>query len=131
MTLTVANLPAHNHGASFTAGGVGTAAALNVSTDVATTSQAAAGSYLATVKASGLNQPFMYRPDAGAGTVALNAATISGGIGGGTVTVDNTGSGSTLQAPVTVSVNGQVPTIPPFIGLNYMICVQGIYPSRP
>lgn len=129
VTLTVANLPAHNHAASFTPGG-GTAPAINVSTDVATTSQAATGSYLATGKAGGVNQPLMYRPDAGAGTAALNAATVSGGAGG-SVTVDNTGSGTTLQAPVAVSVNGQVPTVPPYIGLNYMICVSGIYPSRP
>ncbi len=130
VTLTVANLPAHNHTASFSAGG-GTPAAVHVSTDVATTSQAGEGSYLAMAKAGGVNQPLLYRPDAGAGTAALNAATISGGIGGGTVTVDNTGSGATAQAPVTVSVNGQVPTVPPFIGLNFMICVEGIYPSRP
>jgi microcystin-dependent protein len=132
VTLTVANLPAHNHTATFTAGGGGGGAStLNVSTDVATTSQAATGSYLATGKAGGLNQPLMYRPDAGVGTATLNPASIGGGGGGGgTVTVGNTGSGTPLQAPVTVNVTGQIPTVPPFVGLQYIICVEGIFPSR-
>jgi microcystin-dependent protein len=135
VTLTVANLPAHNHSATFTPGGSGNASVtMHASTDLATTSQPAANSFLATGKATGgLNQPLMYRPDAGAGTVALNAAsaTIGGDFAGGSVAIANTGSGSTLQAPVSVSVNGQVATTPPFIGLNYIICVEGIYPSRP
>ncbi|MDM5179574.1 tail fiber protein [Massilia sp. DJPM01] len=129
VTLTVANLPAHTHGATFAATG-GAAATLNVSTDVATASQAATGGYLATGKAGGANQPLMYRADAGSGTAALNAASITGGAGGGTVTVNNTGSGTALQAPVTVSVSGQVPTVPPFVGVQYIICVEGLFPSR-
>ncbi|UOD30434.1 tail fiber protein [Massilia violaceinigra] len=131
VTLTVANLPAHNHTATFAAGGGGSAATVHVSADVATTSQAAQDSYLAAGKAGGPNQPLMYRPDAGKGTVALNAATITGGgASGGTVTVDNTGSGTPLQAPVTVNVTGQIPTVPPFVGVQYIICVEGIFPSR-
>ncbi|WP_166882137.1 phage tail protein [Massilia mucilaginosa] len=132
VTLTVANLPAHNHTATFAAaGGGGSAPTLHVSTDVATTSLAAQDGYLAAGKAGGPNQPLMYRPDAGKGTVTLNAATITGGGGsGGTVTVDNTGSGTPLQAPVTVSVTGQIPTVPPFVGVQYIICVEGIFPSR-
>lgn len=133
VTLTVANLPAHNHAATFTAGGGGSASVtLKASTDVATTSQPTANSFLATGKTGGINQPLMYRPDAGAGTVALNpaSATVGGDFAGGSVAVANTGSGTTLQAPVNISVNGQVPTTPPFIGLNYIICVEGIFPSR-
>jgi microcystin-dependent protein len=134
VTLTVANLPAHNHAATFTPGGGGSATVtLNVSSDASTSSQPSANSYLASGKAAGLNQPMMYRPDAGVGTVALNAgsATVGGSFGGGSVTVDNTGSGTPLQAPVNVSVNGQIPTVPPFLGLQYIICVEGIYPTRP
>ena len=132
ITLTVANLPAHSHTATFAPSGGGSGGAIiNVSTDVATTSQATSGSYLATGKATGLNQPLMYRPDAGSGTTGLNAATVSGGGGaGGNVTVDNTGSGTPVQAPVTVNVNGQIPTVPPFLGVQYIICVEGIFPSR-
>lgn len=134
VALTVANLPAHNHNATFTPGGGGGATVtLNASTDLATTSQPAAGSFLATGKAGGANQPLLYRPDAGAGTVALNpaSATIGGSFAGGSVTVDNTGSGTPLQAPVAVSVNGQIPTVPPYLALNFVIVVEGIYPSRP
>ena len=134
VTLTVANLPAHNHAATFSAGGGGSPSiTLHASTDAATTSQPAVNSYLATGKATGgVNQPLMYRSDAGTGTVALNpaSATIGGDFAGGTVAVANTGSGTTLQAPVNISVSGQVPTTPPFLGLNYIICVEGIFPSR-
>lgn len=133
VTLTVANLPAHSHSATFTPTGGGSGApTINVSSDVATTSQAAANSYLATGKASGLNQPLMYRPDAGAGVVPLNPGSCTGGAGGGgTVAVGDTGSGATLQAPVSITVAGQIPTVPPVLGIQYIICVQGIFPSRP
>ena len=133
VTLTLANLPVHNHAATFTAGGGGNASVtLKVSTDAGTTSQPADNSYLAKAAAGGLNQPLMYRPDAGAGTVSLNpaSATVGGDFAGGSVAVANTGSGTTLQAPVNISVNGQVATTPPFLGLNYIICVEGIFPSR-
>jgi microcystin-dependent protein len=133
VTLGVANLPAHDHPATFTPAGGGSASVtLKVSSDVATTSQPAANSFLATGKASGINQPLMYRPDAGKGTVDLNAASASvgGGLAGGSVAVGNTGSGTTVQAPVTVSVSGAVSTTPPFLGINYIICVDGIFPSR-
>lgn len=133
VALTVANLPSHTHAATFTPTGGSATVTLNASTDAATASQPAANSYLATAKAGGLNQPMVYRPDAGAGVVALNAGsiTVGGSFGGGTVAVADTGTGTPLQAPVTVSVNGQVPTVPPFLGLQYIICVNGIYPSRP
>lgn len=132
VTLTVANLPAHNHAATFTGGGGNASVTLKASTDVGTTSQPAANSFLAKAAAGGLNQPLMYRPDAGSGTVSLNpaSATVAGDFAGGSVAVANTGSGTTLQAPVTISANGQVATTPPFLGLNYIICVEGIFPSR-
>lgn len=134
VTLTTASLPAHSHSATFTPGTGGNASVVvHVSSDAATASQPTANCYLATGKASGLNQPLMYRPDAGTGTVALNpaSATIGGSFAGGTVAIGDTGNGQTVSAPVTVNVTGQISTTPPFIGLNYIICVSGIYPSRP
>lgn len=44
------------------------------------------------------------------------------------------GAPATTAAPadaITPAGNGQpVPTMPPFVGLNYIICVEGMFPSR-
>ena len=132
-TLSVANLPAHNHTASFTpSGGGGTSVAIKVSTDLATTASPSNSSYLAVGKSSGAQTPFLYRPDIGSGstTLANDMATASGGGSGGTVTVNNTGSGTALALPATVNVTGNAATTPPFQGLLYIICVEGFFPSR-
>jgi microcystin-dependent protein len=82
VTLTVAQMPAHNH-------------ALRVRDDGATTKSPSAG-YLA--------------QSGGFGTPATAAAPVD---------------------TVTMAGGGQpVPTMPPFVGLNYIICVEGIFPSR-
>ncbi|MET3129983.1 microcystin-dependent protein [Oxalobacteraceae bacterium GrIS 1.11] len=131
VTLTTPNLPAHNHNATFTenSGAAAPVITVNVSRDVGTTSVPAAGNFLAAGKSTGA-QPLLYRPDAGVGTVALATptATLSGA--GGTVAVANTGSGTTLQAPVTVSINAAVNTAPPYQGVQYIICVEGLFPTR-
>ncbi|CDG84040.1 phage tail protein [Janthinobacterium agaricidamnosum] len=133
VTLTVPNLPAHNHTATFTAsGGSSTTVAIKVSTDNATTATPTSTSYLAVGKSSGAVTPYLYRDNIGSGstTLASDMATVSGGGSGGTVTVNNTGSGTPLTAPVTVTTNGSVATVPPFQGVLYIICVEGIFPSR-
>jgi hypothetical protein len=66
-------------------------------------------------------------------SVALGSGTASstgtaGGITGGTVAVDNNGSGQPVSMPV--SVSGQTSLMQPYTGVNYIICVNGIFPSR-
>lgn len=132
-SLTVANLPAHNHTATFTpSGGGSTTVAIKVSTDAATTATPSSTSYLAVGKSSGAQTPFLYRNDIGAGStnLASDMATVSGGGSGGTVTVDNTGTGSPLALPATVNLAGTAATVPPFQGVLYVICVEGLFPSR-
>ena len=132
-SLSVANLPAHNHTATFTpSGGGATTVAIKVSTDLATTAMPSNSSYLAVGKSSGAQTPFLYRPDIGSGstTLANDMATATGGGSGGTVAVANTGGGTALALPVTASFTGQAATVPPFQGLLYIICVEGIFPSR-
>ncbi|MDL2355383.1 MAG: tail fiber protein [Pseudomonadota bacterium] len=50
------------------------------------------------------------------------------GIAGGTVAVDNSGNGQPTSIPV--SVSGQASVMQPFTGVNYIICLEGIFPSR-
>lgn len=129
-TLTVANLPPHNHPATFTAGGGGTPITvdINVSTTDATSATPLANGYLAAGSTDGTSTPLLYA--ATGPVVKLNAgtATVSGGGGSGTVTVNNTGSGTPVVAPVTTTSN--VATVPPFQTIQYIICIEGIFPSR-
>ena len=66
-------------------------------------------------------------------SVALGSATASstgtaGGITGGTVAVDNNGSSQPVSMPL--SISGQTSLMQPYTGVNYIICVDGISPSR-
>jgi microcystin-dependent protein len=134
-------LPEHTHTATFAGTGGGAASqptvTLHVSNDAATSPTPLANGYMAPLKGSGLSAaPSGYVATANAGTTALNtaAATATGGSGGGitggTVTNAMTGAASPAPIPVTTVVN-LPPMMPPFIGLNYIICVNGYYPSRP
>ncbi|OYO29002.1 phage tail protein [Janthinobacterium sp. PC23-8] len=133
VTLGVANLPPHNHVATFSAsGGTPSTVEIKVSNDAATSEAPLAGGYLATGASGGNSQPMLYAATVDQGTTKLNAATatITGGGGSGSVTIGNTGSGQTLAAPVTVNTIFSAPAVPPFQGVQYIICVEGIYPTR-
>lgn len=137
----VNQLPAHTHAATFTPSGGGTVAqptiTLNVSNDTATSATPVAGGYMAGLKASGLTTPpNAYVATATSGTTALNAkaATATGGSGGGITggTVTNAMTGAASPQPIPVVVTAAVPAqMPPFIALNYIICVNGYFPPRP
>ncbi len=128
VTIGVNNLPAHSHGAAFTG-----AAAASVSVAVpvdavgpATDSVPGAGKVLGCVT-GGITPPKLYATDAATSTlrpfdVALPAAA-------GTIAVSTTGAGQPL--PVQVALSGAIGTVPPYTTLNFIIAMQGIYPSRP
>ncbi len=116
-TLTVLELPQHNHDATFTATQVGQPLSVQVSTDPATLDKPNEGSYLAYNDGGRNPGVFMYRDDAGAATVAL------GGVGGGsaskgTVTVQNNGGSQAFSL------------MQPVLTLNYCMANVGIYPPR-
>jgi microcystin-dependent protein len=62
--------------------------------------------------------------------VPLNTSSVTTKVGGqiDTQTGDNTGGGGAFPAPVTAT--GQAGVTQPSLGLNYIICLDGIYPSR-
>ena len=115
-TLTTAHVPAHAHTAAFTPT-AGTAASIQVSTNTSGGAQVASATnqYLGGAT-TGLSQAAIW---AGALTapVALGGVSVSGG---GTVAVGANTAGTTPVA-----------TLPPFQVVNYIICVNGIFPQRP
>lgn len=121
-TILSTQMPMHNHTANFTPTGGGVAGTLTARTGVASGSQTntpAEGSFLANtddpVNASAVN---IYAPASAGGTpVNLGGLTISGGAGG-TVQVGIAGGSQPL------------PIMQPYLAVNTVIALQGIFPSR-
>ncbi|WP_168801041.1 phage tail protein [Peteryoungia ipomoeae] len=147
-TLSVANLPPHNHGATFngtgggtqtvnipaSAGTLGVAGKFNAK-DQSGSATLAAGSYLGKGATSGGGAASIYVPSdstsadlelsgldiqltGSAGNGAISF-TYQSGITGGSVSIGNTGGANAFS--------NQSPSL----GMSYCIQVDGLYPSRP
>jgi microcystin-dependent protein len=104
-SLTVNNMPAHNHAFSSTS-------TMNATTAKGTLNQPAAGTLLAkSVDNSGAIVPLIYAPAGTTPTVALGGLNVAG-------TVGVTGG------------NQPFSTISPFQCVTHVIALQGIFPSR-
>ena len=136
IVLTTDQLPAHSHTATFTGtGGSSTTpltATMHVSTDASTGDYVSAMNtdYIGGSASPGQSTPYIYTPDNVSGMATLNPNTITitgntGGITGGTVAIDETGSGKIIPISITSSIPAH---LPPFIALNYIICVVGSLP---
>ena len=128
LTLTQANLPAHTHNATLSLSGLWASTDISVGTGTGGQLAATPGATL-TSTAAGAAGAAIYQ----AASVVPVAPVSLGGVkttfsGNGSVTVDPAGGGA--PAVVSVSVNAQVPTMTPFLVLNYILCLNGIYPSR-
>ncbi len=124
------NLPAHNHsvtvpGSAFTAQSKLFATS---NTGKAPGSYApAANTMLGSSAGSASGVASIYNP-AGP-TVELNAASVTTSlVGNASVTSGNTGSGTAISAPVTTTAT--ISNMQPYLGLNYIIAMEGIFPSR-
>lgn len=147
-TLNVANLPPHNHAATFIgtgggqqtvnvpadAGTLGVSAKLNAKDEVGTPTLAA-NSYLAKAPTTGFPAASIYAPSTSTsadvelsgldvqltGTAGHGAIsfTYQSGITGGVVTIGNTGNGAAFS--------NQSPSL----AMSYCIMINGLYPDRP
>jgi microcystin-dependent protein len=109
VTLNAAQLPAHNHTASFAS-----TSSLNAATTKATSQTPAAGSVLGrSTDNVGTAVPFIYSPSGTATGAALGGLNVAG-----TVTVNPAGGSS------------PVPTRSPYQGITHVIAMFGIFPSR-
>ncbi|MFL9484911.1 phage tail protein [Chitinophagaceae bacterium LWZ2-11] len=129
VTLLISNMPAHTHVATFTPGGGGTPPTVTASLMAST--QAATQNVPGTSGATTLGAPAFsanrvtqavpaYVADSNP-TVAL--AGLSVAISGG-----STGSGTVSNAITGQSV--PTPIMQPYLAINYVICIQGVFPSR-
>jgi microcystin-dependent protein len=72
----------------------------------------------------------IYLPAATAQTSPVNLGGVTSTLSGvGTVTITGIG-GNNAPIPISVPVQVTTETIPPFLGINYIICLEGIFPSR-
>lgn len=126
LNLTANNLPAHTHPATLSLTGVTATTAVNVSTGTTGVTTMSAG--------CGLSQS-----GGGPGSASIYTSTPTGPIalsdvtttlaGDGTVTV---GANATSGQPVTAAVQtqAQISVMQPYTGINYVIALNGIFPSR-
>jgi microcystin-dependent protein len=111
-TLSVANLPAHTHAAT-------TALQANTGTTGVSTS-ATAGAVLSS-SPTGPTAAAIYLP-------STTPPTNPFALGGLTATIGNTGNGQAVVAPVATQSTASV--MQPYTGVNYIIALEGIFPSR-
>jgi len=129
VAITASNMPPHTHAivkgsGSNLSGSVTVNTVLQASTaDGASPTPSATNNVLGTTgDVGGSGQPNLY---------TNAAATIP--LAGGTSTVTNTLSFDPTGLTLTPWGTGAqpLPTVPPFVAMQYIICTQGIYPSRP
>lgn len=129
VTITASNMPPHTHsivkgsGTNLT-GSVSVSTVLQASTGAGQSpSPSAANNVLGTTGDVGGNgQPNLYTNAAANQNLAGASSTVNN-----TLNFDPTG----LTLSPWGSGSQPLPTVPPFVAMQYIICTQGIYPSRP
>lgn len=122
--LNISQLPGHTHVAERTGSAIDVQVTVPASTQVGTSATPTADCYLAQTVAgpSALDQPEkIYRSSSdglGVNSVSLGGVTAKATVEGGTVYVKNTGN------------NQPFSIMQPSIGMNYIICMLGTFPSR-
>jgi len=129
LTIDAAHLPKHTHPVSIAASQLGATSTLNVTTTVGTATPIE-GMALGSGGAGGPGSANIYVGGGVTPNVALNAGSVTTKLSGqvDTNTGENAGGSGAITAPVTAS--GQVGVTQPSLGINYVICLEGIYPSR-
>lgn len=131
ISLTSANLPPHTHPATMSSTGLTATSTLNATSKGPGSAAPAANATLSST-GTGPTSGAMYLATTGPATdlVPLNTESVSTVVGGnGTVTVGaNTGGGQPLAAPVQTQALTSI--MQPYLGLNYIIAMEGIFPSR-
>jgi microcystin-dependent protein len=131
-TIGINNLPQHNHSVTVPGSAFTASSTLNATTATGT----APGSYGPTAGAMLGNSTAALSGGVASiysttttPTVALAAGSVTTNlVGNANVNSGTTGAGAALSTPVVTSAN--VSLMPPYLGLNYIIAMEGIFPSR-
>ncbi|MDI1277193.1 tail fiber protein [Methylobacter sp.] len=129
-TIGINNLPQHNHSVSVPGSAFTASSKLNATSDGPGSPGPVANATLCNTGSGGTSGN-MYLATTGPATdlVALNSQSVTTTlVGSANVNSGTTGSGTAVSAPVTTSAN--ISNMQPYLGLNYIICSEGIYPSR-
>lgn len=130
IALTAANLPAHTHPATMSMSSLSATTTVTVGTGTngAIAAQALNGGLTSTT--GGPTSAAVYLPPNTAATSPVNLGGVNTAVtGSGTVTVGaNTGGGASLAAPVSTTAVTSI--MQPYLGLNYIICIEGLFPTR-
>lgn len=128
-TITSVNMPPHTHSiikgaGSNLSGNVSVTTVLQASTGAGTNSTPSATNNALgkTVDTSGAGDPNLYTNAAPNQNLIGVTSTVNN-----TLNFDPTG----LQLTPWGSGPAPLPTVPPFVAMQYIICYQGIFPSRP
>lgn len=135
ISLTSANLPPHTHPASMSTASSNIAAttAVQVSSGTNTippVSPTATDGAVLSSSPNGATGGAIYLPSSSTPVTPVNLGGVTTTLSGpAAVTVGaNTGGGQALAAPV--QTQALISVMQPYLGLNYIIAMQGIFPSR-
>jgi microcystin-dependent protein len=132
VTLSLANLPAHNHPATLDLGTLTGQTTISVGTGTNPAGVgliAQQGSLLTSTAQGTPAAAAIYLPADTPQTAPVNLGGVTTTVSGrGTVSTGNTGTGTPVVAPVVT--NATVSIMQPYLGLNYIIAMEGIFPSR-
>ncbi|CAH0240744.1 hypothetical protein SRABI118_02708 [Massilia sp. Bi118] len=129
VTIDAAHLPKHTHPVSIAASQLGATSTLNVTTTVGTATPIE-GMALGSGGAGGPGSANIYVGGGVTPNVALNASSVTTKLNGQIDTATGENAGGTGAIPVPFTASTQVGVTQPSLGINYVICLEGIYPSR-
>lgn len=128
-TLSVNNLPSHTHTGTVNTSALTATTTVTVGTGTNGGLAAVASNGGLTSTAGGQSGAAVYLPANTAPTSPVNLGGVSTIIGGtAAVANSNTGNGASVTAPVTTTAI--ISNMQPYLGINYIIATEGIFPSR-
>ncbi|OON60442.1 hypothetical protein B0920_15760 [Massilia sp. KIM] len=129
VTIDAAHLPKHEHPVSIQGSQLSATSTLHATTASPGSAVPSEGAALGS-SGGGPGLANIYVGNGAAPTVVLNSASVATKLSGqaDAVTGPNNGTGAPIAVPVSVSAS--VSTMQPSLGINYIICLEGIFPSR-
>jgi microcystin-dependent protein len=128
VSIDATHLPKHSHPVSIAGAGLTATSTLHATASGPGAAAPTEGAALGTT-GGGPGSAAIYVGNATTG-VALNAGSVTTKLAGqvDTNTGENTGGGAPIAVPVSTTATASV--MQPSLGINYVICIEGIFPSR-